>query len=88
MSNSDNLHESVQFSTMKLEPEESLRRCGLCGGNPSFFAYRKHSVTLPGPEEHGYCCTACAFTILMHLAADEVKEWALPGRAAEPRGRL
>ena len=77
------------FSTMKLESEEEPRRCGLCGCNPSFFSYQKHSAAHPPHEEHGYCCAACAFTMLTHLAADEAREWAaLADRSTELRSRL
>jgi hypothetical protein len=80
---------NVLFSTMKLGSEEEPRRCGLCGRNPPFFAYQQHSAAPPPHEELGYCCIACAFTMLMHLAADEAREWAaLAGRSAELRSRI
>jgi hypothetical protein len=85
----NNPRSNVLFSTMKLESEEEPRRCGLCGCNPSFFPYQKHSAAHPPHEEHGYCCAACAFTMLTHLAADEAREWAaLADRSTELRSRL
>jgi hypothetical protein len=84
-----NPRSNVLFSTMKLESEEEPRRCGLCGCNPSFFSYQKHAAAHPPHEEHGHCCTACAFTMLMRLAAEEAREWAaLADRSAELRSRL
>ena len=76
MAHNDCFDEYVLFETAALGSDGVPRRCSNCQVNPSTFEYQKHSGTHGSRKESGFCCTACAFSMLMQLANEEASEWA------------
>jgi len=67
----------VVFAGVKPEHVSRMpRRCTICQENPGAFEYQRHSAAGRRVEqESGYCCTSCAFNLLIHLAEEEVEHW-------------
>ena len=68
--------ERVVFGTRKLNADEVPGRCVVCEVNPSLFAYQKQLDSHPVRKESGYCCTSCAFNMLVELANGEARSLA------------
>ena len=72
------LEESITFAGC-IDQDMSAtipERCSICGNNPSVLEYQKHSGGKSLPlQETGYCCTACAFNMIVALAQHEIDQW-------------
>jgi hypothetical protein len=75
MAHNDYFDEYVVFATAALGNDGLPRRCSNCRVNPSTFEYQRHSDTQGTRKESGFCCTACAFSMLLQLANEEAQEW-------------
>jgi hypothetical protein len=69
-------HRYVLFETASLGTDGVPRRCSNCRVNHSTFEYQEHSGTHGNRKGSGFCCTACAFSMLMQLGNEEAAEWA------------
>jgi hypothetical protein len=76
----------VLFSTKEVGTAILPRRCTVCGANPAVFEYQKHRGSHPVHGESGFCCTSCAFNVLLHAADEEARERATLGRRQASRG--
>jgi hypothetical protein len=72
--------ERVVFGTRDLDDDQVPCRCMVCEVNPSFFEYQKQVDSHPVRKESGYCCTACAFNMLLELANKEARSLAASTR--------
>jgi len=71
----DSFREYVAFSPIEERAIPSMH-CGACGLNLSVFQYQKHGRSAGRRvEQSGHCCTACAFSMLLQLANEEVDQW-------------
>jgi hypothetical protein len=77
--------EYLVFRTRDLDADRVPRRCVVCEVNPSLFAYEKRMDSRSVRKESGYCCTSCAFNMLVKLANEETRSLAALTRTSARR---
>jgi len=71
----DSFEDYVAFAPIE-ERAISSTHCGVCRLNLSVFQYQKHGSSAGRRvAQSGYCCTDCAFSMLLQVANEEVEQW-------------
>src|SRR6185369_5808767 len=85
MAANNHFQEYLVFRTRDLDADRVPRRCVVCEVNPSLFAYEKRMDSRSVCKEGGYCCTSCAFNMLVKLANEETRSFGALTRTSARR---